>query len=256
MNNILMTFSENLRRIRIERGLTQEQLALACNWGQSRIANYESRGRSAREPSLNDIETLARALSVTKAELIGDATTGYVSGSAQAISKPVELDTYEIQAIDDDEELDTDINVWVEEVDITLSAGSGVLIPEFIGTKRRMPFPLSWFRTSHIRPGDVKLMRVHGDSMEHTLFDNDWVLVNFADTRIRDGKVYAIAIGGEAKVKRLYTLRNNSLRIVSDNQNRDSEGHRVYKDEIVPLSEMDTIQVLGRVVSRGGGGGI
>ncbi|MRT32513.1 peptidase S24, partial [Xylella fastidiosa subsp. multiplex] len=65
-----------------------------------------------------------------------------------------------------------------------------------------------------------------------------------------------IAIGGEAKVKRLYTLRNNSLRLVSDNQNRDSEGHRVYKDEIVPLSELDTIQILGRVVNRGGGGGI
>ncbi|WP_375732158.1 helix-turn-helix transcriptional regulator [Xylella fastidiosa subsp. multiplex] len=66
-----MTFSENLRRIRKERRLTQEQLALACDWGQSRIANYESRGRSAREPSLNDIETLARALRVTKAELMG-----------------------------------------------------------------------------------------------------------------------------------------------------------------------------------------
>lgn len=251
-----MAFSENLRRIRIERGLTQEQLALACDWGQSRIANYESRGRNAREPSLNDIETIARALSVTRAELIGDTPPGCALKDVQAISKPAKLDAYEVQAIDDDEELDTETHVVVDEVDVVLSAGSGILVPEFIETKSRMPFPLPWFRGSHINPKDVKLMRVHGDSMERTLFDNDWVLVNFADTRIRDGKVYAIAIGGEAKVKRLYTLRNNSLRIVSDNQNRDSEGHRVYKDEIVPLSEMDTIQILGRVVNRGGGGGI
>ncbi|AIC11139.1 S24 family peptidase [Xylella fastidiosa] len=168
----------------------------------------------------------------------------------------IKLDTYEFQAIDDGEELDPEANILVDEVDVMLSAGNGVLIPEFIETKFRMPFPLPWLRHAHINPKDVKLMRVHGDSMERTLFDNDRVMVNFADTRIRDGKVYAIAIGGEAKVKRLYTLRNNGLRIVSDNQNKDSEGHRIYKDEIVPPNEMETVQVLGRVIDRGGSGGL
>lgn len=251
-----MSFPENLRRIRKERRLTQEQLALACDWGQSRIANYESRGRSAREPSLNDIEMLARALRVTKAELIGDTPPGYALKDVQAISKPVKLDAYEVQAIDGDGDLDIEADVLIDEVDVILSAGNGLLIPEFIETKFRTPFPLPWFRSSHINPKDVKLMRVHGDSMERTLFDNDHVMVNFDDTRIRDGKMYAIAIGGEAKVKRLYTLRDNSLRIVSDNQDKDSEGRRIYQDEVVPPKEMDMVCVLGRVIMKIGDGGL
>ncbi len=339
VNNEGMTFSENLRRLRKSHGMTQEQLALTCGWGQSRIANYESRGSSAREPSFNDIEIISRVLGVTKAELLGETVPGVVSETIQAPlaerlriamieagmtqkqladavgvkppsihgwlsskakflrgenllkaakalnvsekwlatgtglmravtaipaqetplrqeSQHINLDTYEFQAIDDGEALDPEANVLVDEVDVMLSAGNGVLIPEFIETKFQMPFPLPWLRHAHINPKDVKLMRVHGDSMERTLFDKDRVMVNFADTRVRDGKVYAIAIGGEAKVKRLYTLRNNGLRIVSDNQNKDSEGHRIYKDEIVPPSEMETVQVLGRVIDRGGSGGL
>ncbi len=41
-----MDFAANLKRLRQERKLSQEQLALKCGWsGQSRIANYESTSR-------------------------------------------------------------------------------------------------------------------------------------------------------------------------------------------------------------------
>lgn len=60
--------------LRQRAGLTQEQLALACGWqGQSRIANYEADKikKSAREPALDELPLLAKALSVSVAELLG-----------------------------------------------------------------------------------------------------------------------------------------------------------------------------------------
>lgn len=68
-----MAFSDNLRRIRVSKGMTQEALALACGWsGQSRIANYESAAKDAREPKLAEVPLLATALGVSVAELFGE----------------------------------------------------------------------------------------------------------------------------------------------------------------------------------------
>lgn len=60
-----MTFAKRLRQLRIQRGLSQEALALACGWsGQSRIANYESTKPKARQPKPDELPLLARALGV------------------------------------------------------------------------------------------------------------------------------------------------------------------------------------------------
>ena len=69
-----MDFSSRLKIYRQRAGLTQEQLALACGWqGQSRIANYEAARdkKSAREPALSELPVIAKALSVSVAELLG-----------------------------------------------------------------------------------------------------------------------------------------------------------------------------------------
>ncbi|MRU22615.1 peptidase S24, partial [Xylella fastidiosa subsp. multiplex] len=68
------------------------------------------------------------------------------------------LDTYELRIIDGDEDLDREADVLIDEVDVFLAAGSAVVIPEFIETTFRMPFPLSWLRDVHISSKDVKLM--------------------------------------------------------------------------------------------------
>lgn len=69
-----MAFSDNLKRLRVARGMTQEQLALACGWsGQSRIANYESSAASAREPKVSEVPLIASALGVAVAELFGES---------------------------------------------------------------------------------------------------------------------------------------------------------------------------------------
>lgn len=59
----------NLKEIRKERGMTQQQLADSCGMKNTRIANYEA---GIREPRLQDAQKIAVALSCTLDELIGD----------------------------------------------------------------------------------------------------------------------------------------------------------------------------------------
>lgn len=80
VNNVGMAFHDNLRRLRLARKLTQEQLALECGWrGQSRIANYE---KPTREPNLSELKLLAQALRVSQGELLGEQPASAASQPA------------------------------------------------------------------------------------------------------------------------------------------------------------------------------
>lgn len=58
------SIGKRIKRKRIELEFSQEKLALLCGWefARSRIANYES---GLREPTLQDVIKLSRALKVT-----------------------------------------------------------------------------------------------------------------------------------------------------------------------------------------------
>lgn len=69
-----MGFADRLKFLRKRAQLTQEQLAHRCGWsGQSRVGNYENPGESGREPALEEIPILARALGVSSGTLIDEA---------------------------------------------------------------------------------------------------------------------------------------------------------------------------------------
>jgi transcriptional regulator with XRE-family HTH domain len=63
-----MNFSENLKRIRTEKGITQGQLAKACGVTNQAISNYET---GIREPSLDIIAKQVSVLEVSADELLG-----------------------------------------------------------------------------------------------------------------------------------------------------------------------------------------
>ncbi len=62
---------KNLKRKRLEKGLSQKELARRLDWGEgnSRISQYEN---GAREPTLKDITDIARALDTTLLTLLLD----------------------------------------------------------------------------------------------------------------------------------------------------------------------------------------
>ncbi|WP_239688966.1 LexA family protein [Pseudomonas citronellolis] len=63
------TLGERIAHYRKLKGLSQAKLAKACGWGsQSRVGNYEL---DIREPSLDDLELIAKALDVSVGDLVG-----------------------------------------------------------------------------------------------------------------------------------------------------------------------------------------
>jgi len=162
---------------------------------------------------------------------------------------------YKVRAIESEEDVDPEREVLVDEVDLLVSAGPGARMPEFIETRYRMTYQLSWFKQVGAKPEHVRVMRVTGDSMERTLFQGDRVAVNLADNKtIADGKVYVLTTGGvepDVKIKRLFKTSDGRLRIVSDNTDK-----ALYPDEILSAEEAANVHIVGRVIDRSGRGGL
>lgn len=93
------------------------------------------------------------------------------------------------------------------------------------------------------RLDQLGLLRIDGDSMEKTLHDGDYVIVDMSQRAIRDG-IYAFVLGGYARVKRFQTFFNG-LMIKSDND-------AVYETETLSMEEANELTVIGRVLHRSG----
>jgi transcriptional regulator with XRE-family HTH domain len=65
--NILTKFGARVKQLRKERGLTQEQFAKNCGLHKNYIGMVE---RGERNPSLTNIEIIAKGLQVTISELM------------------------------------------------------------------------------------------------------------------------------------------------------------------------------------------
>jgi phage repressor protein C with HTH and peptisase S24 domain len=139
--------------------------------------------------------------------------------------------------------------VSIAESDIKFSAGPGVTVFfESLEEGEPATYKLSWFRTQRIDPTRCKRFRVRGDSMEPLLFDRDVILVNLAETHVIDGRVYAIKIGDDLKVKRLRTRIDGAIVLESANLS--------YPSETISTEQLANITVIGRVREKSGAGGL
>lgn len=121
---------------------------------------------------------------------------------------------------------------------------------EVTATERCLPFPVNWFEQHRVAAADVRIITFEGDSMERTLFHGDRIAINLRDTRISDGRVHVMVTGGAApavKVKRLFTLSNGNVRVVSDNPDKS-----LYPDELLGADELANVRVMARVLDRSG----
>jgi phage repressor protein C with HTH and peptisase S24 domain len=233
-----MSFASNLKALRQAKGLTQEQLAHACGWrGQSRVANYESTGKSGREPSEADIRALAAALEVTVAELFGE----YPSAEDEYISRRHERSVRErdeLRAYAGLPPLSHDL-VEVPVFDLEVAAGGGAMNFD-MPAKGSLMFQASSLRRKGISAKTSAVGYVRGDSMLPRLRDGDALLFDRADTIVRPGKVYVIRRGDEAFVKRLFP-EGLRYRVVSDNKS-DPQWTEWYVDVHDP-----DLEIVGRV---------
>lgn len=120
--------------------------------------------------------------------------------------------------------------------DIRLSAGNGFSndIEDYNGYKLRLS--KSTMRRYGIDKACVVCVTVNGNSMEPVFKDGSTVGIDKADTKIKDGKIYAFNHDGLLRIKMLEQLPGNQVKIKSYNSD--------YEDETIP---QDAISILGRV---------
>jgi phage repressor protein C with HTH and peptisase S24 domain len=154
------------------------------------------------------------------------------------------LYSHEVVGWESEGDLPQDQFVFIPRLEVELSAGNGNMVWEVTEKGEPQAFRLEWLQKKGLRSKDLRCLYAQGDSMEPYIQDGDAILVDLSDTDIMDNQVYAIRYGDDLRVKRLFKRFDRSIRITSDNP--------AHPEEIVSGEDLHNIQILGKVVWRGG----
>lgn len=237
----MSTFGERVRKLRGDR--SQEWLGKAVGRTRAAISFWENGTTAAANIAYEEIVRAAEALETTPKYLL--------TGKGHPQKATVVVQVGGVQGMDDDSDYDDKTGVTFPVYDMDVSAGPGRMIAEFQETRKKLYFHRSWMKEKGAKEADLKIVKVRGDSMQPTLHDDDDIVINLALTRIRDGKVFAVAYAGEARVKRLYQMAGPKLRVVSDNPDKVR-----YPDEIIEGEALNDILIIGQVMHKMGSGGL
>lgn len=111
---------------------------------------------------------------------------------------------------------DPDAFALIPKASTTLSAGGGIVAEEG-HTIECYAFRKDWLSSLGVHAQRAVLMDVDGDSMEPDLCHGDTVLIDLNRTKLRDGRIYVIAIGEVLAIKRLDLAGPDKIRVISTN---------------------------------------
>lgn len=130
----------------------------------------------------------------------------------------------------------------IRRVNLRLSAGmTGFSVDYEDGEGDMIVFKRRWYDMHGYKPEKLIAIRVQGQSMESGMYQDDTVVVNTADTELKDGEVFAINYEGEAVVKRMIRDRGEWW-LSSDNPDQNRYPRKVCSG--------DACLVIGRVVHK------
>ncbi|WP_392562524.1 helix-turn-helix transcriptional regulator [Orbus sturtevantii] len=222
-----MTFADRLNKAMSLKGYTQGKLAQKVGMAQSSVWKLTS-GEAKSSRRIIDI---AAALNINPTWL----STGEGVMDADVV-KLSELKYNQASEWDSNTPLHDDEVEVPYFKSIELAAGHGAVSGEdYNGHKLR--FGKSFFRRKGAQKENVICFPVYGDSMEPKIPNGSTVAVDSGKKDVIDGDIYAICQGDLCRLKRLYRMPNNKIRINSFN----SIDH---PDEIDDISN---IQIIGRV---------
>jgi len=231
--------AEALKALRNRAGLTVRAMAEALGRPASTYASYEDKYKKPYLP-LDLIEDLSPILEAR----------GIPRGEILELAGLKEWDSAKVRLPSEPERADADLAAGYLEVggrdwvsiaryDAAVSAGPGAIIDQNADPIGYQMFEAQWLRAiTRAQPHDLAVVRVDGDSMDQTLRDGDWVLVDRSQRRLNREGVYALAVDDACWVKRItLNLRDKLVQVVSDNPT-------------YPLQELseEDLTVLGRVV--------
>lgn len=202
---------DNVNALRIDRGLSQDQLAALTGVSQGSISAWEN---GTAIPRRTSVKILIDALGDLDFDDILSKENGYATRVLRRLR-------------------DRDVEVPLFG---SISAGQA---SEMLPTNDTMAIP----RTIHERYPQAFLLKVEGESMNRILPNGTYALIN-PTAEVINGKIYAVCIGRDnATIKRVYRGRS-SIRLEPDSFD---PAHTV---SVFSHSggQTDTVTIIGRVV--------
>ena len=209
--------SDNVRALRINKGLSQEQFARIAGVSQSAVSAWEC-GTSA--PHAANIQRIIDAIP----GLVPDDILSSEHGYAKRILRQTQSTI-------------TPHNV----VDVPLFGSIAAGTPlEMIPTEGTYAIPAA----IHKKHPRAFLLRVRGESMNRTIPNGSYALVDPSLSEARDGKVFAVSIDNlSATIKRIHIL-NNGIELQPDSLDP------TFASQVFDYAQSDThtLTILGQVV--------
>lgn len=208
----MSNFASVMKRLRIERGITQEQLASLLKVSRSTIGMYET---GSREPDFETCEAIADIFNVDMDYLMGRSNVERKHPITPPTTVPPGFEPLPRMV---KKPLIGDIACG-EPITAEQNIADYVDVPENI----HCDFCL----------------RCHGDSMvDAGIRDNDVVYIRI-QPQVEDGEIAAVRIGGEATLKRVY-YDGQSLTLMPANSS--------YRPKTYSGQELENIRIEGKAV--------
>ena len=190
-----MNFGDRLVKARENLGFNQANFSEKIDLAAQSLARYE---KNKVNPSLEFIAKLTDMFNINSNWLLTGKGEMFISNDTTKNSD----------------------NYFIDLLNVRAGAGEGIY-NYVIETVDTISLDKSFFRTP-INTNKIKGIQVDGDSMEPTLRDGDYVLI---DENINFGTngIYAIQYGGQILIKRLQFKMDGTILIISDNDKYDKE---------------------------------
>lgn len=195
---------DRLKFARKKAGKSQLEVAEANNITQSAYSQLET----GRVDSSSHLPAIARYLGV-------DA---YWLQTGVENSNFIPVETWDSETPLDDDEVEIPFFK-----DFSFACGSGSISEAMANETRKLRMAKSTLRNLTVEKNNAIAATASGDSMSPTIKDGDTIYVDLGRKTIKDGKIFAVCIGGLFYCKRLYNLPFGGVRIVSDNSDEFPE---------------------------------
>ena len=195
----MQTTSDRINQRMRDLGLQHKDLVAATGASKGTVTNWIS---GVNNPTGKRLVQLAQALKTTSSWLLtGNSTPEFTQVEPWDSNTPLDDDEIEIPFFKD----------------FSFACGGGSIGEAIANETRKLRMSKATLRNLSIMKENAVAATAIGDSMSPTIKDGDTIHVNLGRKNIKDGKIFAICIGGLFYCKRLYNLPLGGVRIVSDN---------------------------------------
>lgn len=189
---ISINFGNALKECRLDRGLSQEQLALESGLDRTYISMLE---RNIKTPTITTVVKIAKSLSISPVTLFSKSQENFNKERFRGTEKVTQTEKFRLPFYG-------------------TTVSCGFPIDEDHIVEKELSLDETFIKT----PEKTFFIKATGESMLPTIKPGDFLIIELS-TRFKNNDLVLVQIDSGFSVKRYYKSQKGSIRLLSDNQN-------------------------------------